>query len=183
MEQQEVINPGVAIWVTEYSLHNKSPLVWKSSGIPLDGYHGFGDNKTRYFNGEVVLLASTNKSVQYLSISNAHFSREGFKWLIREAESLLQPPFLISSDLVIQNIFDGYIEISEDKEVINFYDPDGYSYAVATRYWFGVMTIEENNKVHLIAFSPNKNVTVLDKDELWSFEWDCPICKIKLLRS
>lgn len=179
MEQEEVINPGLAIWVIEYSLHKPSPPVWKADGIVFDGYHGFGDNKTRYFDGEVVLLSGDNKTVESLSVSSAHFSREGFKWLLTGVERLPKPPFLISSDLSVQIIFDGDVEISEEREDLDFSEPNDNIYPVGTRDWFGIMTIKGHNKVNLVTFSRKKDVTVSQGDEVWSFEWDCPVGKIK----
>lgn len=179
MEQEKVINPGLAIWVIEYNLHKPSPPIWKADGIAFDDYHGFGDNKTRHFDGDVVLLSGDNKTIESLSISSAHFSREGFKWLLREAESLPKPPFLISSDQAMQIIFDGDVEISEEREVIDLSEPNDYVHPVGTRDWFGIMAIKGDNKVHLVAFSPNKDVTVWQDDEVWSFEWDCPVGRIK----
>jgi hypothetical protein len=181
MDQERVINPGLAIWVTEYSLYQLSPLVWKVDGIALDAYHGFGDNKTRYFNGKVVLLSREIKIIQNISISRVHFSRDGFKWLIRETEELLQAPFLISSDLTIKIIFDGNVEISEDYEVVDFSVPDDYFYPVVTRDWFGVMEIKGGNKARIIAFSPKTDVKVSTDDEVWSIDWDCSIGKVKII--
>lgn len=180
MEQEEVINLGLAIWVVEYSLHKSSPPVWKADGVALDGYHGFGDSKSRYFDGEVVLLSSHDKFVQHLSVSSAHFSRGGFKWLIRGAECLPETPFLITGDLAIQIIFDGYVQVSETQDVIDTSELQGYMYCVAARNWFGVMRVKDNQKVHLLAFSSN-NVTVSEEDDVWSPEWDCLIGKLKII--
>jgi hypothetical protein len=180
MEQEKVIKPGLAIWVTEYNLYKPSPQVWKVDGIALDAYHGFGDDETRYFDGQVVLLSLEKKLIQHVSISRIHFSREGFKWLLEETEHLLQPPFLISSNLATQIIFNGNVEISEDREDVDFSIADDLLYPIGTRDWFGILKRKGNKKAHLIAFSPNKDVVVLPEDELWSFDWDCSICKIRI---
>ena len=182
MEQEEVINPGLAIWVTEYNQYKLLPPVLKAEGIAIDGYYGFGDNQTRFFDGEVVLLSLENKIIQHLSISNVHFSREGFKWLIGGTEQLPQTPFLISSDLTIQIIFDGLVEIKDDKKVIDFSESDADIYPVGTKDWFAVMVVKGDNKAHLTAFSTYKNLKVSDNDEIWSFEWDCPVSKIKIVQ-
>lgn len=183
MELQEVINPGLAIWITQYNQHRLLPPIRIADGIAIDGYHGFGDNQTRFFDGELALLSLEGKIIQHLSISNTHFSREGFKWLIGDTESLLQVPFLISSYLTIQIIFDGFVEIEDDQKVIDFSEPDTYIYAVGTRDWFGVMAVKGNNKAHLTAFSQYKNIKVLDNDKILSFEWDCPVSRIKVVQN
>lgn len=183
MEREEVINLGLAIWITEYSKYKQLPPVWKADGIAIDAYHGFGDNETRSFDGEAALLSLENKIIQGLSISNAHFSREGFKWLIGGTECLPQTPFLITSDPTMEIIFDGLVEIQDDKKVIDFSEPDTCIYPVGTRNWFAVMTVKGNNKAHLTAFSTYENLKVSDNDEIWSFEWDCPVSRIKILQN
>ncbi|GJD16117.1 hypothetical protein RIVM261_010730 [Rivularia sp. IAM M-261] len=183
MEQEEVINPGLAIWITEYKMYKSSPVVWKADGIAIDAYHGFGDNESRFFDGESVLLSLENKIIQRLLISHTHFSREGFKWLIEGTERLPQAPFLITSNPSIQIIYDGLIEITDDHKVIDFSEPDACIYPVGTRNWFAVMTVKGNNRAYLTAFSTYKNLRVLDNDEIWSFEWDCPVSKIKIVQN
>ncbi len=183
MEQQEVINLGLAIWITDYNQYKLSPPIWKADGIAIDAYHGFGDNETRFFDGEAILLSSENKIIQPLSISNIHFSHEGFKWLIGGTERLTQTPFLIASDLTMQIIFDGLVEIKDDQKVIDFSEPDACIYPVGTRNWFAVMVVKGNNKAHLTAFSPYKNLKVSDNDEIWSFEWDCLVSRIKIVQN
>jgi hypothetical protein len=183
MEQEEVINLGLAIWITEYNQYQLLPPVWKADGTAIDAYHGFGDNDTRFFDGEVVLLSLENKIIQHLSISNVHFSREGFKWLIEGTERLPQAPFLISSNLTMQIIFDGLVEIKDDRKVIDFSDSDTCIYPVGTKDWFAVMTVIGNNKAHLTAFSTYKNLKVVDNDEIWSFEWDCPVSRIQIVQN
>lgn len=179
MEREELINPGLAIFVMECNLREPSPFGWIADGTPIDGYHGFGDDEIRSFDGEVALLSFENKLIQYISISLMHFSRGGFKWRINETEFLPQPPFLISSDLAIEIIFNGNVEMSESPEDFNFSEPDSYVYSVATRNWFGIMKLEGDNQVHLVAFSSKKDVTVAVEDELWTFEWDCLFGTIK----
>lgn len=183
MEREEVINRGLAIWITDYNQHKLLPPVWKADGIAIDAYYGFGDNETRFFDGEVALLSLENKIIQHLSISSVHFSREGFKWLIGGVDHLPQTPFLISSDLTIQIIFDGLVEIKDDKKIIDFCDPDAYIYPVGTKDWFGIMAVKGDSKAHLTAFSTYKNLKISDNDELWSFEWDCPISKIRIVQN
>ncbi len=183
MEQEEVINRGLAIWITDYNQHKLLPPVWKADGIAIDAYHGFGDNQTRFFDGEVALLTLENKVIQRLSISNVHFSREGFKWLIGGTERLPQTPFLISSNLTIQIIFDGLVEIEDDKKVIDFSVSDDYIYPVGTKDWFAIMAVKGDSKAHLTAFSTYKNLNISDNDELWSFEWDCPVSRIRIVQN
>ncbi len=183
MEQEEVINPGLAIWITQYNQHKLLPPVWKAEGVAIDGHHGFGDNQTRFFDGEVVLLSLKSKIIQRLSISNAHFSRGGFKYLIGDTERLPQKPFLISSYLTLQIIFDGLVQIKDDQEVIDFSEADAYNYAVGARNWFAIMTVKGDNLANLTAFSPYKNLTVLDNDEIWSFEWDCRVSIIQIVQN
>ncbi|BAZ09836.1 hypothetical protein NIES4071_16490 [Calothrix sp. NIES-4071] len=183
MEQEEVINPGMAIWITEYNMYKPSPIVWKADGIAIDAYHGFGDNETRFFDGEAVLLSLENKIIQRLSTSITHFSREGFKWLIKGTERLPQTPFLITSDPTMQIIFNGIVEIKDDQKVIDFSEPDACIYPVGARDWFAVMAVKGNNRAYLTAFSPHKNLKVLDNDEIWSFDWDCPVSRIKIAQN
>ncbi|MBW4602025.1 MAG: hypothetical protein KME29_21230 [Calothrix sp. FI2-JRJ7] len=180
MEQEEVINPGLAIWITECNLYKVLPSVWKADGIAIDAYHGFGDNETRYFDGEAVLLSLENKIIQRLSISNTHFSREEFQWLIQGTEHLPQTPFLITFHPKMQIIFDGLVEIKDDQKVIDFSEPDACIYPVGTKYWFAVMTVKANNRAYLTAFSTYKNLKVSDNEEIWSFEWDCLVSRIEI---
>ena len=174
MGYEEVINPRLAIWVASYDLYSKSPLVWKAEGYAIDGYHGFGNSKTRYFTGMLSLISvKKQKLTQYLSVSSVHFSHEGFKWLIKSAEKLPQTPFLISSDLGLEIIFDGYVIMNKEQDLINLSEPEDWVYSVSSESWFGVMKVKENERVHLIAFSSNNSARVSRKDQLWSFEWDC----------
>lgn len=181
MEPNLVINPGVAIWVTESSLYEN--LSWKVSGTAIDGYHGFGSEMTRYFDGEVILLSSKIRLIQNIAIAEVHFSREGFKWVIENIKSLPDIPFLISADLEVQMIFNGWAEVIEDSGEIDFSDTnDFYIYPVGTKDWFGILEVQGNKRVHLVAFSSKKDVEIIEEDEIWSFEWDCFLCKIKLLK-
>jgi hypothetical protein len=45
------------------------------------------------------------------------------------------------------------------------------------------MIVKGWNLAHLTAFSPYKNLTVLDNDEIWSFEWDCPVSRIQIVQN
>jgi hypothetical protein len=183
MEQEEVINLGLAIWITEYNQYKRSPPVWKADGIAIDACYGFGDNETRFFDGEAVLLSLENKKIQHLSVSNVHFSSEGFKWLIEGTDSLPQTPFLITSDLTVQVIFDGIVEVKDDEKVIDFSEPDTCIFPVGNRDWFAVMKVKGHSKVHLTAFSPYKNFQVSDNDEIWSFDWNCLVTRIKIVEN
>lgn len=181
MVLQEVIDPGLAIWIVECSLSKLSPPVWTVDGFSLDGYHGFGSNRDRYFDGEVALLTLKGKFVQHLLIGRIHFSRGGFKWRIEEVESLPEPPFLVSGNLATEIIFNGCVQLNDTQDTINEFEPDCYSYCVATKSWFGLMTPKEHQKVHLLAFSPNQETKVSEDDEVWSPEFDSLIGKLKLL--
>lgn len=178
MEERKVINPGLAIWVIESSLYQDEPQIWKVDGIAIDGEYGFGNNCVREFDGEVVLLSHEEKLVENLSIYNAHFSREGFKWLLKTNHSVPKTPFLISSDLAIKIIYDGLVEINKDDELAV---DEGYIHPVGSQDWFGVMRTDTNRNSHLLAFSSKENVTLKEYDYLWSFEWDCPIGRIKII--
>ena len=83
----------------------------------------------------------------------------------------------------MQIIFDGLVEIKDDQKVIDFSEPDACIYPVGTRNWFAVMAVKGNNKAHLTAFSTYKNLKVSDNDEIWSFEWDCPVSRIKIVQN
>lgn len=181
MERKEVINPGLGIWVVEYNLQKPSPPVWKADGVGIDGFHGFGDENSRFFNGKVSLLHSREKAIRDVSIWLSHFSRQGLKWILEGGQSLPEPPFLISGTEVSM-IFDGEVELSGDEEVVDYSAEENYTYPIGTRDWFGVMEVKETQKMHLVAFSIKKDVMVLKEDELWSFEWDCPAGQIKKLK-
>ena len=80
-------------------------------------------------------------------------------------------------------IFDGLVEIKDDKKVIDFSEPDADIYPVGTKDWFAVMAVKGDNKAHLTAFSTDKNLKVSDYDEIWSFEWNCPVSRIKIVQN
>ena len=181
MERKEVINPGLGIWIVEYNLHKPSPPVWKADGVGIDGFHGFGDENTRSFNGKVSLY-SGEKVIRDVSIWLSHFSRQGLKWILEGGQSLPEPPFLISGTEVSM-IFDGEVEISGDEEVVDYSATDDYTYPIGTRDWFGVMKVKKTQKMHLTAFSIKKDVMVSKEDKLWSFEWDCPAGRIETVKS
>jgi hypothetical protein len=176
---QRIIDPKLAIWIVNYSLHNLFPCTWKAEGFALDGYHGFGDSITRKYKGELVLISLYDREFKYLSLSKAHFSREGFKWLIQGTEHLPETPFLISSDLGLQIIFNGFVKIDAKQEVIDLSEPEKWVYSVSSISWFGVMTVHENERVNLVAFSSKQGVEVSIGDKLWSFEWDCSAGEIQ----
>lgn len=179
MEWQEVINFGTSIWVTESSLLTYSPEVLRVNGTPIDGSHGFGNQNKKGYIGEVILLSPKYRSIQYLSIDRIHTTRNGWGWGIETTTSLPDPPFLISSDLATKIVFNGFIELLDNQDVIDDSQPDNYPYAVASKNYFGIITVKENKKIHLIAFSSKQNAIVTENDEIWTFEWDCSMGKIK----
>jgi hypothetical protein len=175
--------PKSGIWVTTYeSLYAPFSPPWLvKSGLHFDGEHGFGDSNTDYFSGEALLLSRNSKMVQTLSVGRIHVQGLSWTWLIEDIECLPEAPFLISPDLSIQIIFDGYIGLSDEQDLICPDDPDDYGYAVVTANWVGVITVEAYGKFRLIAFSSHGKDCITDNEELWSFEYDCPAGHLKLL--
>ncbi|MDY6936727.1 MAG: hypothetical protein SWY16_03590 [Cyanobacteriota bacterium] len=178
-------NPGLAIWVTESSLYKNSPRSWIVDGTAIDGNRGFGHERPRYFDGKAVLLTPEKKFVEKeFSIGEIHFSRAGFKWVIERASPLPPPPFLVSSDEKIQMIFNGEAEVVEDPGEVDFFDTEDfycYPMPIGTRNWFGVWAIKGNKKVHLVAFSSNKDAKIAEDEQLWSFEWECFLGRIRAI--
>jgi hypothetical protein len=177
MEREEATNPGLSIWVVEYDLYKSLPALWKLIGFAFDEYHGFGDKKIKSYEGEAALLSVSSKISLNIIVSTIHFSREGFRWVLEGTDILPKPPFLLTSNESTEVIFDGYIEISEDQDVIDLEEPDDYFYAVSSKNWFGIIHWVEE-KLHLIAFTQKDNSIVSENDELWTFEWDCPVGRL-----
>jgi hypothetical protein len=170
------------IWVTTHeALYEPLSPPWLvTSSLQFDGEHGFGESKTDYFSGEALLLSQTSKTVQTLSVGRIHVQGLSWTWLIEDVQCLPKAPFLISSDLSTGIIFDGYIGLSDEQDLICPEEPDDYGYTVATANWFGIITVEKPMSFRLLAFSSNEK-GITDNEELWSFEYDCPAGHLKLL--
>jgi hypothetical protein len=180
MEWQEVINFGMSIWVTEISLLTySSKKTLMVNGVPIDGSHGFGSEDKKGYSGKAILLSPKHRNIQYLTIDRIHTTKNGWGWGIETTTSLPNPPFLISSDISKKIIFDGLIQLIDKQDVIDISEADNYPYAVASKNYFGIITVKKNQQIHLIAFSSEQDATVSENDEIWTFEWDCSIGKIK----
>ena len=179
--KKNFFHPGAAVWIVDYTLYKQNPLTWTADAYAIDGNYGCGKEYeyTRDFPG-VVSLISLHEQILLpkISIGLIHFSRGGFNYLISDIDNLPKPPFLISSNLDITLIFDGYVKINGEQDVIHLDDPGPWIYAISSENWFGMMTVLEEEKLHLVAFSSDNHATVLKEDCLWSFEYDCSVGRI-----
>jgi hypothetical protein len=175
---------SLCIWVTNYeereSPHNKCRYAWQMDCVPMDGEFGFGNQKGRYYEGNALIIDSCNSLVEPLSVSLAHFSRLGFKWVVEIDAELPKENFMITSALDTVVVFEGWMEIEGEEEVIDF-EYIGFIYSVDSRNWFGIITVKPGQQLHLLSFSKNSEATVKIDDELYSLEYDCPMGKIKKL--
>jgi hypothetical protein len=170
----------LAIWVSKYELENQDDTLfqWKTDGIAMDGYHGFGSENVRGYSGMVQLISDKVNAVVFTEISQVHYSRQGFQWQIKSQEKLPDPPFLITDNLNMHVIFSGFVCLDEEQDIIDTHRQDGEYHSICADLWFGIATVKKERKVHLTAFSDNFQVKVNSGDSLYSPEYDCLMGKI-----
>lgn len=177
---KKVINSNLLAWITQHKQSDSNSTIHYANGSPIDGYYGFGDQNANHYSGKVILLSSKNKDIQNISVSRIHTNRGTWRWQIENLEEIPKTPFLISSDLNLKVIFNGYIELIDKQDVIDVLEPDDYAYAVVSNHYFGIIHIEQQ-QVNFIAFSDNPESAVSSNDEIWTLEWDCSMGRIKVL--
>jgi hypothetical protein len=184
MDYQEATKfNGLGIWVVEDELMYQSDRLSasKANGFGMDGIHGFG-NEDKKYNGTLVLINSRVKLEKKLLISLSHFSGEGLRWILEFEGELPIPPFLITDNLDVHVIFDGYIRLGEEQDVIDFDNSTNLNYSIISDNWFGIATVEVervNRYVRLLAFSENSQKMISTGDNLYSPEYDCSMGKIE----
>jgi hypothetical protein len=184
MDYQEATKfNGLGIWVVENELMCQSDRLYTSkvNGFGMDGIHGFS-NKDRNYNGIVLLINSRIKLEKQLLISLSHFSGQGLRWVLEFEDELPTSPFLITDNLDVNVIFDGYIRLGEDQDVIDFDNSTNLNYSIISDNWFGIATVEADRVdrcVRLLAFSKNSQKMINTGDNLYSPEYDCSMGKIE----
>ncbi|MGL5939938.1 MAG: hypothetical protein ACRC2S_06060 [Waterburya sp.] len=182
MEWEKVIKHKLAIWITNYRLVESYPIAFYLNGSPIDGYFGFGNPNISDYSGKVILLSPSYKKEIDMSIERIHTTKEVWRWKLEGIKILPNIPFLISSDLDLKIIFDGYIEFIDQQDIIDIFEPEDYAYAVVSNHYFGIITVEENQKVSFTAFSSNPDAAILPNDEIWTLEWDCSMGRIRIVQ-
>jgi hypothetical protein len=182
MAQQYINTNQVCIWVTEFELVEQSPsnFILKLDGVAMDGGNGFGDETTREYSGDFLLINSQTSIMMSKSISLAHFSGQGSKWVMRNNCNLPTSSFLITSNLKAFLLFDGWIEIEAEDHVIDYEYMD-FLYPVQSQDWFGIITVGDQRKLRLVSFSDNAQVEICIGDDLYCPEYDDHLGKIKLI--
>jgi hypothetical protein len=180
MERRNSANSGMGIWVVEYDVYQDPPQSsWLVTvGLTLGGHSSSEDSKIRHLSGDVVLISNGSRTIKEVSLTKLHVSGLGFPWLIEGADYLPDKPFLISLDLSAKTIFDGYVKLSEEENIISMTEPDDEGYSVSAKNWFGIIMVEEHSQLRLTAFSSDENASVLENEDLWSFDYDSRVGKI-----
>jgi hypothetical protein len=138
-----------------------SARCWRLHGWQFDARNGFGGEAFDY-EGEVAIISREVKLIKSLYIGRYHSSSKSWGWSL-ETDELPEPPFIITSRLQTNLIFDGEIEMEfneKGKEMfLGKINPDwvGYptGYAIlGSSGWFGeIITIEGSCSYQLRAYS------------------------------
>lgn len=145
---------GVAIWVKEGEPYPQFPSNSIVFGTPFDGAWGFGDDNIEEYFGLVAFISLESKRIQSAKMSLIHRFSKGYGWVVK-TETIPEPPFLITDKLDARIIYNGLIGIEPTPGTMEeLEESEGFvSYPVASQDWFGILTYEGTNRIHLLAFS------------------------------
>ena len=98
-------------------------------------------------------------------MSIIHRFSKGYGWVVKTA-TIPEPPFLITDKLDARIIYNGLIRIEPTPGTMEeLEESEGFiSYPVASQDWFGILTYEGTNRIHLLAFSDKESEKLSDSD-------------------
>jgi hypothetical protein len=183
MVQQFTKKQGsLCIWITNHEEmeYPSSEYVYtqKMNGIPMDGESGFGNERVSSYEGNTLVVNAGSNYIESISVSEWHFSGQGLRWVVESNNNFPEGSFLLTSTLDVVVIFDGWINV--EQEVIDS-EYIGFTCFVGSRDWFGVITVESGQQLHLLSFSQSLQSKVKIDDAMYLTDYDCLMGKIKSL--
>ena len=187
------INKYIYIWIN-YTKHRKGTdvlkavkvgeeITWVESikedtivfdGNTFDEEFGFGgDEKERYYNGELVCLSKEFHLAITGELSTCHKQRIGTQWSIYGCKNFPSSPFLLTNNNNIRHVYNGEVNIEQTeaaREIFEFYAEDK-DFTIISENMIGVIQ-QKNNKYYLDLFAESDFDNDEMKDEKFFFAQD-----------
>jgi hypothetical protein len=171
------VNLGVASWVEKTILTSTKSNSYKIIGCSLDGWRGFGNQYDSSYLGKAIFISSFEKSIHDVYIYSSHVSNKGWMWNIETDGVMPEHPFLISSRLNLDIIFNGYIHLLPDRAIEDLRELNGNDFSspvIVNAIDFGLLTVKEKS-IHLLIFSDSEKELFIEGVTLQFPGNDCVI--------
>ena len=179
------VNLGVASWVEKVTITSTKPNSYKIIGCSLDGWRGFGNQYDSSYIGKAIFISSLEKSIHDVNIYSSHVSNKGWMWNIETDDNIiLEPPFLVSSRLNIDVVFNGCIKLLPDRSREDLIKINGNNFSspvIVNSEDFGLLIMRDKS-INLLIFSDSEKELFLQPVILQFPGNDCVIgCAIQSL--